>query len=141
LLGEKRTPIAAATVDAAAKTASLSGSHAGVDADDADANTDSVKNVSNTTASVATGNWKPKEDAELTSALAKTKKKLRGKEYNTDWTAVAALGRTMAQCKNRWRNGLKPGTARATARATARKGYMDTSRRRSPTGSCTTGGR
>jgi hypothetical protein len=117
LLGKERTHITAATFEAARRTATLSNSHASVDAADADANTDSVGNVqSNPSASVATGIWTPEEDTELASALMKTMKKLRGNDYKTDWTAAAALliGRTEAQCRDRWENDLKPGNARAT---------------------------
>jgi hypothetical protein len=114
LLGEKRTPIAAATVEAATKTATLSVSHASADAD---ANTNLVKDIqSNPTSSVATGIWTPEDDAELTSAIANTKEKRWGKAYKTDWPAVAALviGRTKAQCRDRWHNALKPSNAQAT---------------------------
>jgi hypothetical protein len=116
-LGKKHTPIATATVEAGTKTATLSDSHAGVDAAEADADTNLVKDKqSNPTFSVATGIWTPEEDAELTSAISKTKEKRWGKENKTDWPAVAALliGRSKAQCRNRWHNALKPANARAT---------------------------
>jgi hypothetical protein len=56
------------------------------------------------TCATVTGRWTPEEDAELTIAVAKTKKKRSGKEYKMDWIAIAALvpGRTNRQCKWRW---------------------------------------
>jgi hypothetical protein len=47
--------------------------------------------------------WTPEEDAKLTSAVKTTVKKKHGKEYRTDWVAVAALvpGRSKRQCKDR----------------------------------------
>jgi hypothetical protein len=54
--------------------------------------------------------WTPEEDAKLTSAVANTSKKKYGKEYKTNWAAVAALvpGRTKDQCKRRWHNTFNP---------------------------------
>jgi hypothetical protein len=75
------------------------------------ANADAKTDIhSNAVTAGATGRWTPEEDAELTSAVAKTKKKWRGKVYKNDWVAAAALvpGRTNDQCRNRWRNALDP---------------------------------
>jgi hypothetical protein len=54
--------------------------------------------------------WTPEEDAKLTSALTNPCKKKRGKEYKTDWVAIATLvpGRTTNQCWHRWRDSLEP---------------------------------
>jgi hypothetical protein len=72
------------------------------DADHADA--DPVKGYR------ATGSWTPQEDAKLNSAPTNTSKKTWGKEYKTDWAAVAALvpSRTTQQCRDRWRHALAP---------------------------------
>jgi hypothetical protein len=47
-------------------------------------------------------NWKPEEDAKLTSAV---------KKHGNNWVAVAALvpGRTNVKCRDRWANCLGPG--------------------------------
>jgi hypothetical protein len=57
-----------------------------------------------------TGYWTAEEDAKLNSAVTNTCQKKWGKEYKTDWAAVAALvpGRAKLQCKNRWRSALHP---------------------------------
>jgi hypothetical protein len=57
-----------------------------------------------TGANEAMGPWTAEEDAELTTAVAKTKKKLWGKNHVMDWVSVAALvtGRTAIQCERRW---------------------------------------
>jgi hypothetical protein len=62
--------------------------------------------------------WTSEEDAELTSAVTNTSKKKYGKEYKTDWPAVAALvpGRKRKQCSNRWNNVLKPNIDKANGR-------------------------
>jgi hypothetical protein len=39
----------------------------------------------------ATGQWTLEEDAELNCAVTSNRKKKNGKEYRTDWVAVAAL--------------------------------------------------
>jgi hypothetical protein len=64
----------------------------------------------NTGANEAMGRWTPEEDAVLTNAVAKTEKKLWGKEYKMDWVAIAALvtGRREKQCSQRWRHFLDP---------------------------------
>jgi myb proto-oncogene protein len=59
---------------------------------------------------VATSNW--------IKAVANTSKKKYGKEYKTDWDAVAALvpGRTKIQCNNRWHDFLDPSIDRSNER-------------------------
>jgi hypothetical protein len=66
----------------------------------------------------ATARWTTEEDAKLTSAVASTSKKKWGKEYKTDWDAVAALVllRTKKQCWDRWHNVLNPSIDRANGR-------------------------
>jgi hypothetical protein len=66
----------------------------------------------------ATGSWTAEEDAELTTAVAKTKKKLWGKEYKINWPAISPLvaGRTKYQCHRRWRDVLDPSIALAAGR-------------------------
>jgi hypothetical protein len=62
---------------------------------------------SNSRATGVTGDWTREEDAELTSAVANSCKKMWcGSRVSTDWTAVAALvpGRTNIQCRSRWHN-------------------------------------
>jgi hypothetical protein len=83
---------------------------------DADPMTDSKPNAGASTR--ATGYWTPEEDAKLTSAVTNTSKKKRGKEYKTDWVAIAALvpGRTRCQCHHRWNIVLDPSTKRASGR-------------------------
>jgi myb proto-oncogene protein len=101
-----------ATDEAARKTASPESS-AGLpppaaDNDYANANADpKTVRQSNAVTAGTTRRWTPEEDAELTSAVAKTKKKSWG-VYKNDWVAAAALvpGRTNDQCRNRWRNAL-----------------------------------
>jgi hypothetical protein len=60
--------------------------------------------LQNTGANEAMGRWTAEEDAELTSAVAKSEKKLWGKNHVIDWVAVAALvpGRSNFQCDRRW---------------------------------------
>jgi hypothetical protein len=94
---------------------------------DADTNTDIdpvMDTQPNAVATTATGNWTLEEDAKLTSALANTPKKRWGKEYKTDWDAVAAMvpSRTNKQCNNRWHHFLDPsidGTATRKGKWTA----------------------
>jgi hypothetical protein len=54
--------------------------------------------------------WIPEEDVKLISAITNTRKKKWGKEYRTDWGAIAALvpGRTKMQCHKRWCYALDP---------------------------------
>jgi hypothetical protein len=80
-------------------------------ADNDDENSDVVTGTQpNAGAARVTGRWTPEEDAQLTSAVAKTKKKRWGKEYKIDWVAAAALvpGRTNEQCSQRWHDVLDP---------------------------------
>jgi hypothetical protein len=72
----------------------------------------------NTCATVAV-RWTPEEDAELTLAFLKTKKKQSGKGYKMDWVAIAALvpSRTNRQCQHRWHNNLDPSIALTTGRS------------------------
>jgi regulation of enolase protein 1 (concanavalin A-like superfamily) len=83
---------------------------------DDDAN---VYSVTDTQPNVGPARWTPEEDAKLTSAATNTPKKRRGKEYKTDWVAIALLvpGRTERQCYGRWDDVLYPKIDRATARA------------------------
>jgi hypothetical protein len=48
--------------------------------------------------------WTPEENTKLTNAVKTTCKKKWGKEYKTDWAAIAALvpGRTKHQCAKIW---------------------------------------
>jgi hypothetical protein len=88
-------------------------------ADNDDANADSVTDTQpNAGATQATRRWTLEEDAKLTSAVANTSKKKRGKEYKTNWLAVAALvpGRTRNQCCTRWLYTLDPSIGRASGR-------------------------
>jgi hypothetical protein len=86
---EGEIPIAAATADAATKTASPDVAVAlpphPTDVDDADAHIDSVTDT-------RSARWTPAEDAELTNAVVgNTCKAKLGKKYIKDWAAVAAL--------------------------------------------------
>jgi hypothetical protein len=68
----------------------------------------------------ATGrHWTREEDTNLTSAVENTLKKKWGKEYKTDWVAIASWvpGRTKEQCRSRWYSTLDPIIGRSTARA------------------------
>jgi hypothetical protein len=80
------------------------------DDDDDDANTDAESVTDKQANAVATGSWTLEEDSNLTSAVTNTSKKKCGKEYKTDWVAVASLvlGRTNRQCSSRWRDFLDP---------------------------------
>jgi hypothetical protein len=66
----------------------------------------------------AIGRWTLEEDAKLNSAVANTSNKKWGKEYKTDWPAVAALvpGRTNTQCMSRWVDALDSSIDRASRR-------------------------
>jgi hypothetical protein len=108
-------PCSASTDETTANTAPADGAvavrlpAAAADSDQLDA--DSVKDTR------ATGHWAPEEDAKLKCAvIANPCKKKYGKEYRTDWAAVAALfsGRTKLQCRNRWRYALHPNIDRAS---------------------------
>jgi hypothetical protein len=73
----------------------------------ADANADPVADTQpNARTSGATGRWTLVEDAKLTSAVTKTRKK----EHSKNWVTISALvpGRTKKQCWRRWRNVLEP---------------------------------
>jgi hypothetical protein len=73
----------------------------------ADANADPVADTQpNARTSGATGRWTLVEDAKLTSAVTKTRKK----EHSKNWFTISALvpGRTKKQCWRRWRNVLEP---------------------------------
>jgi hypothetical protein len=52
------------------------------------------------------GKWTAGEDNKLTSAVTNTCTKKCGKEYTPDWVAISAQvpGRTIIQCRNRWRH-------------------------------------
>jgi hypothetical protein len=83
-------------------------------AHDANGNADLVTDTQPSTgAAWVTGRWTPEEDAELTNAVVKTKKKRWGKAYKLDWVAIAALvpGRTNLQCRKRWKETLNPSIA------------------------------
>jgi hypothetical protein len=124
------TPIAIetaiATITAASEAAAKSDSpdvaialSPPADVDDDGVIADSATDAkSNPRAAGVTGRWTREEDAELTSALANTSKKRWGKEYKTDWDAVAALvlSRTNKQCNNRWHNVLDPSIDRSNER-------------------------
>jgi hypothetical protein len=86
------------------------------DIDDASTDADPVSDTQpNAVATTATASYTLQEEAKLTSAVANTSKKMWGKEYKTDWVAVAALvpGRTRKQCWDRWDNVLDPSIDRA----------------------------
>jgi hypothetical protein len=148
LLGKKRTPTNAASPNATMALPppsppadvdvydDVDDRVHGDDGDDGDkyvddngyANTDSVtdaqsKNHLKAAGATHSGHWTSEEDAELTSAVAKTYKKKWGKECRKDWVAVAALvpGRTKEQCWNRWNSYLHPSIDR-----TGRKGLWTT---------------
>jgi hypothetical protein len=72
----------------------------------------------NAGATPVTGSWTLQEDAKLTRAVANTPKKKWGKEYKTNWPAVAALvpGRTRGQCFQRWPDVLDASINRASGR-------------------------
>jgi hypothetical protein len=77
---------------------------------DYDGNSDLVTDTQQNACAAVTGRWAVEEDAKLASAVAKTKKKRRGKEYKIDWVAVAAFvpGRTNEQCNQRWHVVIDP---------------------------------
>jgi hypothetical protein len=112
-------PLPTTTDEATRETASpvVSEGHSlpAADNDDANANlaTDTQPNAG--AAPRATGGgWTLEEDAKLTRAVANTSKKKRGKEYVTNWAAVATLvpNRTKIQCWSRWNNTFNPSNAR-----------------------------
>jgi myb proto-oncogene protein len=92
---------------------------ADIDDHDADADAD-AESVTDTQSKprAKKRDWTSEEDAKLTSAVAKTSKKKRGKEYKVDWVAISALvpGRTRNQCGSRWRVLLDPNVDRVTGR-------------------------
>jgi hypothetical protein len=62
--------------------------------------------------------WTTVEDAELTRAVANTRKKKYDMKYKTDWPAISELipGRTRNQCWRRWHDVLDPSIGRASGR-------------------------
>jgi ribosome recycling factor len=82
------------------------------DNDDANADPDAQPNT-------GTGSWRLEEDAKLTSAVTNTSKEKCGKDYKTNWVAVAALvpSRSRIQCRHRWHDVLDPSIGRASGRA------------------------
>jgi hypothetical protein len=80
-----------------------------------DENSDLVIDTQQNACAAATGRWALEEDAKLTSAVAKTKKKRWGQEYKIDWVAVASFvpGRTNEQCHQRWKFTLDPSIDRS----------------------------
>jgi hypothetical protein len=114
-------PLPTTTDEAARKTSSpeVSVGLPPYAADNDDVNVDPVTCTQpNAVATRATGRWTTDEDAELTSAVANTSKKRCGKEYKTDWVAIAALvpSRTRNQCSKRWHDVLDPSIDRANGR-------------------------
>jgi hypothetical protein len=109
-------PLTAVTNEAATKTASFDISvplpPPGADNDNANASADLV------TATRVTRHWTSEEDAKLTNSVTNTSKMKWGKEYRTNWAAVAVLvpSRTTIQCRNRWNNALDPSIDRANER-------------------------
>jgi hypothetical protein len=63
--------------------------------------------------------WTSEDDAKLTSARTNTPKKKFGKEYQTDWVAIAVLvpGLTRRQCCDRWKVAFDPRTDRTPERS------------------------
>ena len=88
-------PLPTSIDEAARKTAApdISGSLPSPAADDGDdLNADPVADTQlSPRETKATTRWTPQEDAELTSAGAKTCKKKLGKKHRIDWFAVALL--------------------------------------------------
>jgi hypothetical protein len=115
-------PLPAVTNEADTKTASVDVSVGlppppTADNDDANANADPVTDTQpNTAATRVTRHWTSEEDAQLTSSVTNTSKKKCGKEYKTNWAAVAALvpSRTKKKCWDRWCKALDPSIDRAT---------------------------
>jgi hypothetical protein len=95
-----------------ATTVALRPTDTAADRDDSDPVTDMHSNASTTGAS---RHWTPEESAELTCAVAKTRKKWMGKDYKIDWIAIASLvpGRTRRQCYRRWHDAVNPITLMA----------------------------
>jgi hypothetical protein len=116
-------PLPETTDEAARKTASPDisvglPSPAAAD-DDANTNADpSMDTQPNAGETRVTGSWTSEEDGKLTRAVANTSKKKYGKEYKTDWVAIAALvpGRTNKQCWGRWTVVLDPSISPASGR-------------------------
>jgi hypothetical protein len=92
------------------------------DNDDTNTNADLVT-VTQTNAGASTRAsprlWTLEEDAKLNSAVTNTSKKKWGKEYKTNWDAVAVLvpSRTKSQCRERWHRVLDSNVDPTTARA------------------------
>jgi hypothetical protein len=118
-------PLPAVTNEADAKTASVDVSVGlppppAADNDDANANADPVTDAQPSAAATRVirhfRHWTSEEDAQLTSAVTNTSKKKYGKEYKTNWAAVASLvpSRTSSQCRGRWCKALDPSIDRAT---------------------------
>jgi hypothetical protein len=92
-------------------------------ADDDDLNADTVTDTQpNAGATRATARWTTDEDVQLTTAVANTSKKKYGKEYRSDWVAIAVLvpGRTKMQCLRRWDNVLDPSVDRTPPERTGK---------------------
>jgi hypothetical protein len=110
-------PLPTTTYEAGRKTPSPSSGLPSPAADNDDTNADPVTDTQpNAGATRATGSWTLEEDAKLTSAVTNTGKKRWGKEYKTNWDAVAALvpGRAQIQCRRRWHDVLDPNIVRET---------------------------
>jgi hypothetical protein len=81
--------------------------------------TSSVTNTHQNAMSIRTRRrWILEEDAKLTCAATKTRKKNWGKKSITNWAAIAALvsDRTQVQCRKRWHDTLVFNIDPATAR-------------------------
>jgi hypothetical protein len=124
---EEEEPLLSASIEeAAAKISSLvtAGSLPDTHDDDNDhhhhAETDHADHVHTDPVKGApsTGRWTPEEDANLKIAVTNTCKKKYGKEYKTDWVAIAALvpGRTRSQCSHRWHDVSDPSIERVSGR-------------------------
>jgi myb proto-oncogene protein len=76
----------------------------------------------NAGAARATSSWTLQEDAKLTSAVTNAQKKKYGKEYKTNWEAVAALvpDRTNMQCWSRLNDFLDPNIDQGSGRTCTR---------------------
>jgi hypothetical protein len=96
-------PFSASTNEAAAELSSHDTAVSLPAADSDDAGADPVKG------NRTTGSWTPEVDAKLNSAVTNNRINKSGKEYRTDWAAVAALVpyRTKSQCRRRWRCALE----------------------------------
>jgi hypothetical protein len=118
-LEEPLTTTRSTTTDEDARKAATPNASVGLHppaADNDDANADLVADAQPNT---GTGSWTLEEDAKLTSAVTNTSKKKCGKDYKTNWAAVAALvpSRSRIQCRHRWHDVLDPSIGRASGRA------------------------